>query len=43
MIEEMDEDEIRSFEEEQARVEAMFANLDEDDEDFTPTDEFQGF
>ena len=41
MIEEMDEDEIRSFEEEQLRVEAEFANLD--DEEFTPIDEFQGF
>ena len=41
MIEEMDEDEIRSFEEEQLRVEAEFANLDDEEELYT--DEFQGF
>lgn len=41
MIEEMDEDEIRSFEEEQLRVEAEFANLDDEEELYT--DEFKGF
>ena len=41
MIEEMDEEEIRSFEEEQLRVEAEFANLDDEEELYI--DEFQGF
>jgi len=42
MIEDLDDDEIQELEAEQALIDNEFSYLG-DDEDFAPTDEFQGF
>ena len=42
MIEDLDDDEIRALEDEQARIDNEFSYLG-DDEEFTPIDEFQVF